>query len=593
MPVPNLNDPLNIQRPPLEILMEQINIENSTELLVSDFVFSLPEAATLSFSDINTKVVISPKPTSGYFGTREIFYKRMSIADILQNEDVEILTTTEVDLEEIITQINTKFGINLTADDYVNVTLPTVDPLDPDAVLTVTVAINPDSYLFMGTTNLVLGPRVRISDEIGVARDYHILTDAGADSIYENKLIVMDTTFGISQAFRLFKNAIDITKCRIDDFIILNNTDICLRGEFGFDVALGVTPLQTYDVTTVIISSTGNIKSVDEDVLFGGVGITNFITNRNVSKVYTIDQADEIGTSSNRVYRFNNDGTLDSAFTIPNLPYIPACLRLDDEGKIYTASAQRLATTPTSPLVAEEHVRIDRFLPNGQIDVGFNPVIITTTGVGTITPVVDIKPFNLLGAWILLKPINGTSTSVQSPVINLLPLVPGGTATDGSFNPVFRINYDGSYYTAFKPLLLNNSSDTVFIDTVQITADTLAVNGSNEKVSYLANRINPINGYLQNSLVSYKADGSLVQLVNASLVDEIKWDTIKEAIALSNGNTVVYGSGKVKLSNGGWSAAYDRAALYNKDSQLLRTLFTVASVTPVNIFKVGVNEIVS
>ena len=591
MPVPNLNDPLDIQRPALEILMEQINVENTTELLVSDFLFSVPSPATLVFSDINTKVTLTPKVTSGYFGSRDIYYKRMSIANILNNEDVEIIVTTETLLSEIIPQIITKFGINLTTDDYIDTTLPVVNPLNPDAVLSVIISIKPESYLFMGTGNLVLGERTVITDDFGVSRDYFITTDVGANAVYTNNLFVLDSTFTMSQSFNLFKNATDITKCRIDDFTILSNNDICLRGEFGFDVAIGAAPLQTYDVKTVFISSTGNIKSVNVDVLFGDITFKNLITNRNVDKVYVVDKTDIIGTKTNRVYRYNNDGTLDSAFTLTALSYVPDCLRIDDDGKIYTASAQRLANSPVSPTVAEEHIRIDRFLPTGAIDVGFTPVTIGTTGAVAITPVVDIKPFKQLGAWILLKPLHGVSTANASPLINLLPFVPGSTANDGSFNPLFRINYDGSYYTPFKPLLLNNTDDSIFVDSVDVKVDTKAINGSNTKVSYLANRRNPLNGYLQKSLVSYNPNGSQVMLTNSSIVDEVKWDSIKEVVPLLNGNSVVYGSAKVKLPSGGWSNSLDRVMLYNKDSQLIRTLFVAVSASAVSVFKVDVNEI--
>ena len=593
MPVPNLNDPLDIQRPAIEILMEQINVENNTELLASDFLFSAPSPATLVYSDVNTQLTLTPKVTSGYFGSRTIYYKRMDINQILSNEQVEILITTETLLSEIIPQINTKYGINLTTDDYIDNALPVVNPAAPDAPLAVVVAIKPTSYLFTGTCNLVLGHKVFDTDETGIHRNYYVVTDVGADAVYTNKLFAFDSTFTPSQAFNVLRNALNITKFRIDNVIVLGTTDICLIGEFGFDAAIGTDPLQTHDVKTVFISNTGNIKSVSTNAMFGGVGITNQIANRNVNKVYLLDKSDVIGLNASRVYRFNLDGVLEGSYNPPGLTYVPSLIRVDDVGRLYTVSPEMNTTSPVSFSTAHKHIRIDRFTALGAIDPTFNTVVITSTGTADVTPVIDVKPFQQLGAWVLLKPIHTTGTNSDTPLVNLLPLVPGSTATDGSFNPLFRINNDGSYYQNFKPLLLNNEPSSVFIDDVSVVADSYSISGGNTAAAYITNRVNPVTGYTHKAPITYKANGTQVRSINNLLVDEIKWLTIKEVIPLTNGNFIVNGNGKVKLTNGGWSNALDRAVLFNKDSQVIRTIYTALSSSVVTIQHLKVNEIAS
>lgn len=593
MPIPNLNDPLDIQRPAIEILMEQINVENNTELLASDFVFSAPTAATLVYSDVNTQVTITPKVTSGYFGSRTIYYKRMDINQILSNDQVEILTTTETLLSHIVPQINTKYGINLTTADYIDAPLPSINPAEPDAPLSVIVAIKPTSYLFTGTSSLVLGHKVFDTDETGTHRNYYVVTDTGADAIYTNKLLAFDSTFTLSQAFNVFRNAINITKFRIDNVIVLGTTDICLIGEFGFDAAVGSSPLQTHDVKTVFISNTGNIKSVSTNALFGGAGITNQVTNRNINKVYLLDKNNTLSLNTNCVYRFGLDGVLEGSYNPLGLTYVPALIRVDDLGRLYTVSSQLNSTSPVSVSTPHKHIRIDRFTPLGVIDPTFNTVVITSTGTADVTPVIDVRPFQQLGAWVLLKPIHSTGTNSDSPLINLLPLVPGGTATDGSFNPLFRINNDGGYYQNFKPLLLNNEPSSVFIDDVSIVTDSFSINGNNNGAAYITNRVNPITGYTHKAPVSYKANGVQVRVINNLLVDEIRWENIKEVVPLTNGNFIVSGNGRVKMTSGGWSNAFDRAVLFNKDSQVIRTIYTAMSTSVVTIQHLKVNEIAS
>lgn len=591
MPV-DLQAPLDITKTPLEIIMEQINVENNTELLASDFTFSDPEVVTLVFSEANTKVKITPKVTSVYYGSRDIYYKRMDISQILNNELVEIIPASETLLSQLIPQINSAFGINLTADDYNDTTLPVVNPADPDAVLSVAINIKPTSYLFFGTGNLVIGSRIRPVDEVGVSRDYYIVTDHGANAVYTNTLKVFDTVYNNSQTFQLFRNCFDITKFRIDDIIVLSNTDICIRGEFGFDAAIGVTPLQTYDVKTVIMSNLGNVKVADTGYLFGDVSFRKFITNNAVDKVYVIDTANVIGTNPSRLYRYNNDGSLDTAFNPVSLSYVPDCVAISPDGKFYTASPERNGALPASPTVTDRHIRIDRFLTTGAIDPSFTPLTITSTGSAPVTPVVSIKPINYLGCWVLLKPINGVSTGGNTPIINLLPLVPGTTAIDGSFNPVFRFNADGSYNTQFKPLLLNNEPSSIFIDSVDTKVGDSLVNGTNTVVSYVTNHVNSINGYTYREPVSFDSTGKPLSNISALNSGEIRWDSILQMSGLTNGNSIVTGIARQKKLSGGWGNPLATAAVYNKNSQLLRIMYApVNTGTPYVIYNLAVNEI--
>lgn len=594
MPV-DLNAPLDITKTQVQILMEQINVENNTELLASDFTFSAPEVATILFSDANTKVKLTPKVTSLYYGSRDIFYKRMDISKILSNENVEIIPTpAQTLLSHLIPQINSAFGINLTADDYNDTTLPVVNPVNPDAVLSVVVNIKPTSYLFFGTTNLVIGAKIRPVDEVGVSRDIYVVSTEGANTVYTNTLKVFDTVYNNSQTFQLFRNCFDVTKFRIDNVIVLSNTDICLRGEFGFDAAIGTAPLQTYDVTSVIVSALGNVKAASVPYLFGDQTFNKYFTHKVIDKVYTIDTADIIGTNASKVYRYNNDGSLDTAFNMPSLSYVPTTIAIAQDGKIYTASPELTGPPPATPTTPTNHVRIDRFLPSGLIDPTFNAITITSTGSSAVTPVVAIKPITLLGIWVLLKPINGVSTAGNAPVVNLLPLVPGSTANDGSFNPVLRFNIDGAYNSQFKPLLLNNEPTSVFIDSVETVAGDSILNGTNAVVSYVTNHVNSVNGYTYRELISYDSAGKQISNITALNTGELKWDTLQQVVNLSNGNNIVRGIGRKRLTTGGWSNPIPTVAIYNKESQLLRTIYApLSSGTPFVISKIAVNEMES
>lgn len=591
MPI-DLNASLDITKTPEEIIMEQINVENNTELLASDFLFSEPEVANLIHSEANTKIKLIPKATSFYYGTKDIYYKRMDISQIINNPNVDVIVTTETLLSDLIPTINSLFGINLTQDDYVEATLPVLDPANPDDPLIVAISIKPTSYLFYGTGNLVLGAKTRYTDEVGVSRDYYVITDADSDTVYSNKIRAFDNSYLPSQTFTALKNCFNVTKFRADDIIVLKNSDIYVRGEFGFDAAIGLTPLQTYDVTSIIMSGYGNIKLATNDVMFGDFALESFASHKDINKLYVVDKNNSIGINTNRLYCFNYDGTMDSAFSTPALTYVPDCIAVNANGSFYTASPEILGPLPTDPGVTQKHIRIDRFTSNGEIDLTFVPVTITSTGSASVTPVIQIKPITLIGAWVLLKPVNGVSTGGNTPIVNNTPFVPGATAIDGSFNPVFRINSDGSYYTQFKPLLLNNEPTTVFINDADTVVGTSLLNGLNNTVSYVTKHINPVTGYTHREPVTFDISGKQLIELSTLTVGNLRWDIVQSMVSLSNGGIILNGTARQRLPAGGWKNPLPTVAIYNKNSQLLRILYSpVTTGVPAVVSKLVVNEI--
>lgn len=585
----NINDPLNINKPAIEVLMDKVNAENLEQLDVGDFLFSPPVATTLAYSNINTKITITPKVSSGYFNTRDIFYKRIDIAEILDNKNVEVIVTTETLLSELIAQINTLYGIYLTADDYEDTAIPAVVPGETHSVI---VQIKATSYLFIGTANLILGEKVTPVDDSGYSRNIFIVTDSDEPLVYENKLVVLNSDYFESDNFVPMRNATDITKFRVDKLLTLSNKDVYLGGEFEFSAALNSNPLAPIVAAGIILSPTGAVKSASPTVLFGPGALNLYGQNKGVDKVYVVDPNALIGVNANNLYRFTNEGLDDGGYGAVGIAYTPTLIRLCDDGKLYTVSPEYTAPLVSDPLTSAKHIRIDRLNIDGTLDGTFSPVLIRSTGVGDVTPVVDLLPLNSAGAYVVLKTIHGAGTDGFTPIVNDVPFVSGLDPTDCAFNPVFRINQDGTYNTTFKNILLNNDPSSVVIDNVNIQINDPVLSYGDNKIAFLTNRINTLTGYTHRAPVSFTSLGSIVNIAPSRMSNDIRWINAEKIVPLITGKFLVYGQGYARLPSGGWATASALIALYNESSQLEYVIYKpiVAGLGNPLIYNVAVNE---
>jgi uncharacterized protein (DUF1330 family) len=590
MPI-DLNSPLDIQANQLDILIQQVNIENNTELFADDFLFSPPRTAELLFSDINTAVTITPKVTSGYYGSKDIYYKRLNVTEIITNSNILITRGTATKLSELIPQVNSKYGINITDIDYLDVDLPAVDPLDPDAEFSVVLKILDTSYLFYGIVNVIVGKIPVPVDPAGYSRDIYLSLYSDDTNVYKNRFIALDASREISQTFSLFRNATNITNFDVKDFLVLSNSDICLKGEFTFDLLS-----DTKSPKSVIMSKTGLIKTTCDDYLFGDISQVVRYQNKGVDKVYIIDKNNLIGTNTvNKLYRYGNDGLLDTLYVPTGIDYTPSTISLCDDGKLYTASSQyvQVELDPvTLNNITVKRIRIDRLNIDGTIDDTFTPVIIRSTGVADVTPVLQIMPVNSLGAWVAMKAINTVSTGSDSPIVNNTPFVLPTDGNDGSFNTVFKFNQNGSYDDNFKQLLPNNHPDSIYIDSILFQPGSRVLNATSKYVTFISNRINPLTGYTHRSPISFDMHGNLYNAMPESLLEDVRWVYIDDVINQYNGNFLVRGKASSRNVSGGWNPAGPMIVEYNEKSQLTQILYQTAigSTVEQSIYGIAITE---
>lgn len=137
-----------------EILIDLINTTNSTALVPASVTFG-PVAPTVS-GNKNTGVKITAVNGSGYKGERDLTYDRVDIATVPGSRSTTFQKGDALKISDLIPEINTAYGLNLTADDYVDADLPVFAGTDPAEVHTVNLVAKAGSYIFTGTLELTV-----------------------------------------------------------------------------------------------------------------------------------------------------------------------------------------------------------------------------------------------------------------------------------------------------------------------------------------------------------------------------------------------------------------------------------------------------
>lgn len=149
----------NLKLAPAAVLCALINRTNAAvgAALTPELVtFGLPGQS--SGGTYNTDLTVTAVPGSGYVGNEVINYNRLhlqsEIADPFvasgQNRNLEFPVGNAVKIKDIIPEINSRFGINLTDADYIDGTLPTFTGT-ANEVHDVQVIANADSLCYRGS----------------------------------------------------------------------------------------------------------------------------------------------------------------------------------------------------------------------------------------------------------------------------------------------------------------------------------------------------------------------------------------------------------------------------------------------------------
>ena len=104
---------LDIQKSGKDIIIDELNKENSTAFLSSDFDFSDPVEIKELGTTRNTQLTVTANAGSNFYGSRNVIYTRMDLVTIFTDIGNPIISKTARKLSDIIPDINTAYGISL------------------------------------------------------------------------------------------------------------------------------------------------------------------------------------------------------------------------------------------------------------------------------------------------------------------------------------------------------------------------------------------------------------------------------------------------------------------------------------------------
>lgn len=140
--------PLVTPKEKLIAIYNQDRVNNGLAVIVADdFDLDAPAVYSGSRSPKNTRVYLTPKPSSANVGRITLYYNRIDLATITS---LMVTKTTEANVVDLLSQINDELGVTLVTSDVVNTTLPSTGPFTLTATAT--------NLIYTGSTSVAYAP---------------------------------------------------------------------------------------------------------------------------------------------------------------------------------------------------------------------------------------------------------------------------------------------------------------------------------------------------------------------------------------------------------------------------------------------------
>lgn len=554
------NIPLDITKRPEEILMDRFNAVNGLNLSLDDFVLSPAEVNTDPlYPQANTRVTVRPKAVSKFYNSFSIYYNRMDFATIVDNPAVSILRGNAEHLSDLVDEINTGYAIYLRAEDYEEQNLPAIDPNDPNKVVDVELQAKSGSYLFIGHGTIHLNKAATYPSLGSVERGQaYILIKNPPTSAKEHEVIVRSLDGSTIPTYSFFRNAKDITTCRITRMLKIEQ-GLLLYGMFVFKANLSGSE-QSYTTNAVLLGGDGAIlKNCNGLYAADYIEQVKPVVTTKPGYTYFVDDTNALSNHDSHLYRYRSDGILDTQFRLSTTNRV-IYARVDKEGKIYTLSQmlnvlEDADGDPNTPDTSVSQYWIERYNENGTLDATFDKVVLRMTGSIDPWPLAWIEPIeldrdsSLSGVYMGFAFNSKLDTLLpELPKINSTPIVNGSIQTSYGFLPVFRVSLTGQLDSSFKLLKPQFTPEAIYSYDADHKPDvnTAYFTAVGDSVTILSYRQNPITGKMQYMPMLYDKNGDYKPVSGDAYYDLPYFTKAKTIQSLRLNSTVVFGTAKLR-----------------------------------------------
>lgn len=132
-------------------IIEELNVLNVPPKTFTEMNVNLQDIEVVDTETANTKLTVKSVPGRGYYNEVDIYYKRLSLGDIIQDADVRSVDTFTP--ETIVALLNGAFGLFLTVNDFEPFTPP--NPANGETEI-LTLTAKADSRGFIGTAEIIV-----------------------------------------------------------------------------------------------------------------------------------------------------------------------------------------------------------------------------------------------------------------------------------------------------------------------------------------------------------------------------------------------------------------------------------------------------
>lgn len=146
---------LDFTKAPEQIVLDQINNDNSSALTLTQVSFGLPTAATGTSPARDTDCTVSSIANEGYSGSVVVHYNRVDISTVPGSRSKIFPKGSAVNISDLVPQINAAYQINLTSADYTDAALPTFTG-EPNEEHDFQLTISSDSLPFKNSVTLTV-----------------------------------------------------------------------------------------------------------------------------------------------------------------------------------------------------------------------------------------------------------------------------------------------------------------------------------------------------------------------------------------------------------------------------------------------------
>lgn len=576
------NNVLNISDEQGQLLLDIITRTNKNEerFLYSDFIFKNITPIEPMADGQNTKITLEPKVESGYYNTKDFYYRRMDFS-FLDTTRVTIHPGLATKLSQLIDDINTKYGVRITSSDYYDADIVT-DPATGRK--SVKIQARPESLLFIGTHTLQLGGQEDyLVDDDNVERRYYVFTKDNDILDVKKTVVCVDGDGQTINTFSFLSNTENITTFNPTQMFLIKEPVMVLVGTFVFTYYKNGQKYSANASTVFIDSITGVVTDAIAEKRFGDGFELDYVVHRRYNGVavpyqYVIDRKSQLGSNPAGLYRYDHLGQLDKRFVVSGIAYRPDTVSVSVDGSLYVATP--VYTTESNP---NRNVSVDRLLPDGSLDTVFHRITMRSFNLNDTLQVATMYPIVVdgvdQGMWMLLNPVYGVSGLKCNQLMNETYIVPANETENYAWNPIFRIGRDGSWVKSFDNRLLNNMDKSIYMpvgSNMLNGRDSIA--GNSSRVCFFTHRANPATGFDHRAPLLFSDTGKMTLINGINYALQYYWVTANHILRQSNDYIVSFGQVYPAHVNGGWGDEIDIVARMYPDGRNHKVLYKSSPV---------------